>query len=134
MDETKNEPGPGTAGGDEELQPIIIHPEIQGDGRPFGEPELERRVQRRRSTDVDMSVIPAGRLAADGESYSPPELSAGETKRDVFDLAIVPVGSPSVGSFPGIGSTGIALPPSTYSFEGDYGGTFAPDITRIMNQ
>lgn len=72
MDETKDETG---------LQPIIIHPEIQGDGRPFGEPELERRVQRRRSTDVDLSVIPAGRLEPDGESYSPPELSAGETKR-----------------------------------------------------
>jgi hypothetical protein len=60
--------------------------------------------------------------------------AAGETKRDVFDLAIVPVGSPSVGTFPGIGSTGIALPAETYLFQGDYAGTFAPDITRILNQ
>jgi predicted acyltransferase len=81
MDKTKKEAGSGATGDDEGLEPIVIHPEIQGDGRPFGEPELERRVQRRRRTDVDLSVIPAGRLAIDGESYSPPELSAGETKR-----------------------------------------------------
>lgn len=65
----------------DEPQPIVIHPDLHGDGRPFGEPELERRRQARRRTDTDGSVIPAGRLAADGESYSPPELSAGETKR-----------------------------------------------------
>lgn len=83
MDETKNV----TAGGGEnspeteELQPIIIHPELQGDGRAFGEPELERRVGERRKSESDASVIPAGRLAADGESYSPPELSGGDAKR-----------------------------------------------------
>jgi hypothetical protein len=64
-----------------EAEPIVIHPELQGDGREFGEPVFERRTQRRRQTDPDDSVIPSGRLAADGESYSPPELSAGETKR-----------------------------------------------------
>lgn len=60
--------------------------------------------------------------------------AAGETKRDVFDLAIVPVLSPSVGKFPGIGSEGIALPPETYLFQGDYGGHAASDITIILNQ
>lgn len=63
-------------------EPIVIHPELQGDGRPFVEPELDRRRGGdRRGTQTDSSGIPAGGLAADGESYSPPELSAGETKR-----------------------------------------------------
>lgn len=81
MDEFKDPTASGSAGEDEEVQPIVIHPEIQGDGRPFGEPELERRVHRRRSTDIDSSAIPAGRLEPDGETYSPPELSSAEPKR-----------------------------------------------------
>ena len=80
MDEPKSALTPGEPVGDTP-EPIVIHPELQGDGRPIVEPELERRRGDRRSTQADWSGIPAGGLAADGESYSPPELSAGETKR-----------------------------------------------------
>jgi hypothetical protein len=75
--------------------------------------------------------ISSSDLALDaGSTY----FAAGETKRDVFDLVIAPAPSPAIGTFPGAGSTGIVLPPETYQFSGDYGGHFAPDITRIMNQ
>lgn len=81
MSDSDKDPGSGGEGGDSDVQPIVIHPELQGDGRAFEEPVLERRTMRRRKTDSDDSAIPGGRLAADGESYSPPELSAGEAKR-----------------------------------------------------
>ena len=81
MEEMNEGNDESTPAGEGEPQPIVIHPELQGDGRPVGEPQLERRVQRRRATDTDMSVIPAGRLEPDGESFSPPELSSGEAKR-----------------------------------------------------
>jgi hypothetical protein len=75
--------------------------------------------------------VGSSNLALDiGATY----FAAGETKRGVFDLAIVGIPSPSVGAFPGIGSDGIALPPETYLFQGDYGGRAAPDITTILNQ
>lgn len=81
MNDMDKDPGSGAEGEVPEVQPIVIHPELQGDGRDFEEPVLERRTMRRRRTDPDDGAIPGGRLAADGESYSPPELSAGETKR-----------------------------------------------------
>ena len=85
MDDIKNDPAAGGDGA-EEIQPIVIHPELQGDGREFGEPVIERRAQRRRSTDKDYGLIPAGRLAPDGESYSPPELTVGGETRRAFSL------------------------------------------------
>jgi hypothetical protein len=73
----------------------------------------------------------AGDLALDiGATYFAP----GETKRDVFDLVIVPIENPSIAGIPGIGSVGISLPGGTYSFSGDYGRHTAPDITTILNQ
>lgn len=81
MSDSENEPPTGAGEGGKEVQPIVIHPELLGDGREMGEPVYERRRLRRRQTDPDESVIPSGRLAADGESFSPPELSAGEAKR-----------------------------------------------------
>ncbi len=80
---------------------------------------------------VSGGAVSSADLAFDiGATY----FAAGETKRDMFDLAIVPIASPSVGTFPGIGRDGIALPPETYSFRGDYGGHSAPDITTILNR
>jgi len=47
--------------------------------------------------------------------------SAGETKRDVIDLAVAPHGFPAFCALPGQGRDGIALSPGTYTFRGGYG-------------
>jgi hypothetical protein len=54
--------------------------------------------------------------------------AADETKRDVIDFIVIPVPTPSFGAVFGIGINGIALPPGSYVFRGDYGGQFAPDL------
>jgi len=46
---------------------------------------------------------------------------AGETKRDVVDLAVAPNGFPAFRALPGQGGEGIALSPGTYTFHGGYG-------------
>jgi hypothetical protein len=60
--------------------------------------------------------------------------AAGETKRDVFDVAIALIAAPTIGAIAGVGSEGISLPPATYSFGGSFGGHPAPDVTLILNQ
>jgi hypothetical protein len=47
--------------------------------------------------------------------------SAGETKRDVVDLAVAPNGFPAFRPLPGQGGDGIALSPGTYTLRGGYG-------------
>ena len=42
MDEMKDEHGAPAGEPEVEIQPIVIHPELQGDGREFGEPVPER--------------------------------------------------------------------------------------------
>jgi hypothetical protein len=75
--------------------------------------------------------VGSGDLAYDiGAAY----FAAGETKRDVFDFAIVPITTPSIGKVPGMGSGGIGLPPETYLFSGNYGKHSATDITIVLNQ
>ena len=75
--------------------------------------------------------VGSGDLAYDiGVTY----FAAGETKRDVFDFAIIVGDAPSLGVVPGLGPVGIALPPETYLFSGDYGGHSATDIRIILNQ
>jgi hypothetical protein len=75
--------------------------------------------------------VGSGDLAFDiGATY----FAAGETKRAVFDFAVLSTPVPSVGTVPGLGSNGIALPPATYTFSGDYGGQSAWDITLILNR
>ena len=58
--------------------------------------------------------------------------AAGETKRDVIDFLVIPVAIPSFGTVFGMGIDGIALPPGGYSFRGNYGGQFAPDISVVL--
>jgi len=57
--------------------------------------------------------------------------SAGETKRDVIDLAVAPNGFPAFHALPGQGSKGIALSPGTYTFRGGYGDHLA-EITGVV--
>jgi hypothetical protein len=74
--------------------------------------------------------VASGDLAFDiGVTY----FAAGEAKRDVIDFAVVSGASPSIGAIPGLGSDGIALPPGTYSFRGDYGGHFAADLSVVLS-
>ena len=60
--------------------------------------------------------------------------AAGETKRDVIDFFVIPPDFPSYVGPPGLGASGIALPPGTYSFQGDFGGKAAPAVTVVLSQ
>jgi len=74
-------------------------------------------------------AVSSGDLAFDvGVTHFAP----GETKRDVFDFAVVSIPAPSYGAISGIGS-GITLPPGAYLFRGDYGGHSATDLSVILN-
>jgi hypothetical protein len=57
--------------------------------------------------------------------------SAGETKRDVIDLAVAPNGFPAFHALLGQGSEGIALSPGTYTFRGGYSDHLA-EITGVV--
>jgi hypothetical protein len=60
--------------------------------------------------------------------------AAGETKRDVIDFFVIPPDFPSYVGPPGLGASGIALPPGTYSFQGDFGGKAAAALTVVLSQ
>jgi hypothetical protein len=60
--------------------------------------------------------------------------AAGEAKRDVIDFFVIPPDFPSYVGPPGLGASGIALPPGTYSFQGDFGGKAAPALTVVLSQ
>ena len=77
------------------------------------------------------SGVTSGDFAFDtGVSY----FAAGETKRDVIDFFVIPPDFPSYVGPPGLGAGGIALPPGTYSFQGDFGGKSAPALTVVLTQ
>jgi hypothetical protein len=72
-----------------------------------------------------------GDLALDvGVTY----FAAGETKRDVIDFYVIPPEFPSYQGGPGLGENPIALPVGTYSFQGDYGGKAAPNLSVVLSQ
>jgi hypothetical protein len=80
--------------------------------------------------EISGAGVASGDLVFDiGVTY----FAAGETKRDVIDFAVVSIASPSIGAIPGLGSDGIALPPGTYSFRGDYGGHFASYLNVVLS-
>jgi len=60
--------------------------------------------------------------------------AAGETKRDVIDFFVIEPDFPSYEGGPGLGARGIALPVGTYSFQGNYGGKAATDLTIVLSQ
>jgi hypothetical protein len=60
--------------------------------------------------------------------------AAGETKRDVIDFFVIPPDFPSYVGPPGLGASGIALPPGTYSFQGDFGGQKAAAVAVVLSQ
>ncbi len=73
----------------------------------------------------------SGDLALDpGVTY----FAAGETKRDVIDFFVIAPDFPSYQGGPGLGERPIALPTGTYSFQGDYGGKAAPNLTVVLSQ
>ena len=73
----------------------------------------------------------SGGLALDiGVTY----FAAGETKRDVIDFFVIAPEFPSYQGGPGLGESPIALPVGTYSFQGDYGGKAAPNLTVVLSQ
>jgi hypothetical protein len=75
--------------------------------------------------------ISKGDLALDiGVTY----FAAGETKRDVIDFFVIAPDFPSYQGGPGIGENPIALPVGTYSFQGDYGGKAAPNLSVVLSQ
>jgi hypothetical protein len=59
--------------------------------------------------------------------------AAGETKRDVIDFFVLTPDFPSYQGGPGLGESGISLGVGTYSFQGDYGGKAAPDLTVVLS-
>jgi hypothetical protein len=64
--------------------------------------------------------------------------AAGETKRDVFDFTVAPIGFVPNGfsswpGFPGMGIDGIAFNPGTYRFRGGYGDHMASDLNVVLN-
>ena len=77
-----------------------------------------------------------------GQSFTQPAFdigvtyfAAGETKRDVIDFFVIAPDFPSYqAGLPGLGGNGIALPVGTYSFQGDYGGKAAPNLTVVLSQ
>jgi hypothetical protein len=60
--------------------------------------------------------------------------AAGETKRDVIDFFVIAPDFPSYQGGPGLGERPIALPVGTYSFQGNYGGNAAPDLTVVLSK
>jgi hypothetical protein len=60
--------------------------------------------------------------------------AAGETKRDVIDFFVIAPDFPSYQGGPGLGEKPIALPVGTYSFQGNYGGNAAPDLTVVLSK
>lgn len=60
--------------------------------------------------------------------------AAGETKRGVIDFFVIPPDFPSYVGPPGLGESGIALPPGTYSFQGDFGGKATTALTVVLSQ
>jgi hypothetical protein len=75
--------------------------------------------------------ISKGDLALDiGVTY----FAAGETKRHVIDFFVIAPDFPSYQGGPGIGEDPIALPVGTYSFQGDYGGKAAPNLSVVLSQ
>jgi hypothetical protein len=81
------------------------------------------------------SGVSSGDFAVDaGVMY----FTAGETKRDVFDFAVVqgastPIGAASIVGLPGLGVEGIGFAPGTYRFRGGYGDRMAPDLTVTLS-
>jgi hypothetical protein len=59
--------------------------------------------------------------------------AAGETKRDVIDFFVLVPDFPSYEGGPGLGNGGIALGVGTYSFQADYGGKAAPNLTVVLS-
>lgn len=79
----------------------------------------------------DGSGLSSGDLALDpGVRF----FKAGETKRAVVDFLVTATPSPSFGAIAGLGENGIALPPGSYSFRGDFGGKSAPDLSVVLGQ
>jgi len=60
--------------------------------------------------------------------------AAGETKRDVIDFFVIAPEFPSYQGGPGLGENPVALPVGTYSFQGNYGGKAAPNLTVILSR
>ena len=82
-----------------------------------------------------MRKIPGGGISSWDVALDPglTYFSAGETKRDVIDFLVIAIASPSIGAIQGLGGSGIALPPGTYSFRADFGGHSAPDLSVVLN-
>ena len=81
--------------------------------------------------DSSGAGVSSGGLALDiGVTY----FAAGETKRDVIDFFVIAPDFPSYQGGPGLGESPIALPVGTYSFQGDYGGKAAPNLTIVLSQ
>lgn len=59
--------------------------------------------------------------------------AAGETKRDVFDVAVLPVGYPPGTRIGGFGDSAIPLSPGAYRFRGGYGDHWAPDLDVVLS-
>jgi hypothetical protein len=60
--------------------------------------------------------------------------AAGETKRDVIDFFVIAPEFPSYQGGPGLGENPIALPVGTYSFQSNYGGKAAPNLSVILSR
>jgi hypothetical protein len=60
--------------------------------------------------------------------------AAGETKRDVIDFFVIAPEFPSYQGGPGLGENPVALPVGTYSFQGNYGGQAAPNLTVVLSK
>lgn len=58
---------------------------------------------------------------------------AGETKRQIIDFLVIALVAPEK-RISGLGDDGIALPPGSYLFIGDYGGEFAPNLNVVLSR
>jgi hypothetical protein len=52
----------------------------------------------------------------------------------VIDFFVIAPEFPSYQGGPGLGEFPIALPVGTYSFQGNYGGKAAPDLTVVLSK
>jgi hypothetical protein len=103
--------------------PVIVSLPIGAGGVP-----VSYGYAMRESSGGGMS---SGDLALDlGVTY----FAAGETKRDVIDFFVIAPDFPSYQGGPGLGESPIALPVGTYSFQGDYGGKAAQNLTIVLSQ
>ncbi len=59
--------------------------------------------------------------------------AAGETKRDVIDVAVLPVGYPPGSRVGGFGDSAIPLFPGAHTFRGGYGDHWAADLNVTLN-